>query len=112
MRARASYRSRTFERRHFDLRVKLVILRNGRPDVIHGRTHDLSFSGIGVTLVREIAEQTPCMLVLRFPKVDYEVRLPAVVTHGRGSRFGLQFHKLSGEQRLLIQKICKALPPA
>jgi hypothetical protein len=49
---------------------------------------------------------------LRFPKVEYEVQLPAVVTHGRGSRFGLQFHKLSGEQRLLIQKICKALPPA
>ena len=46
MRARASYRSRTFERHHFDLRVKLVIHRNGRPDVIHGRTHDLSFSGI------------------------------------------------------------------
>ena len=112
MSIRASYRSRIFQRHQFDLRVKLVVRRNGRNEVIHGRTRDLSFSGIGVTLVRDVAQQTPCLLVIRFPKTDLEVQFPAVVTQSRGSRFGLQFHKLSGEQRLLIQKICKALPPA
>lgn len=111
MRANANYRSRTFDRHRFDLRVKLVFHRNGRPDVIHGRTRDLSFSGMGVTLAHDIAHGTACLLVLRFPKTDYELQLPAVVTHGRGSRFGLQFHRLSGEQKLLIQKICRALPP-
>jgi hypothetical protein len=112
MRARANYRSRLFDRHQFDLRLKLIINLYGRLNVIHGRTRDLSFSGMGVTLVRNVEHGTPCLLVLKFPKVDYEVRLPAVVTHGSGSRFGLQFHKLSGEQRLLIQKICRALPPA
>ena len=108
----ASYRSRIFERRQFDLRVKLIVHRNGRNEVIHGRSRDLSFSGVGVTLVRDVAHQTPCLLLIRFPKTDVEVQLPAVVAQSRGSRFGLQFHKLSGEQRLLIQKICKALPQA
>ena len=112
MRNRARYRSRLFERHHFDLRVKLVFNSNGRPDVICGRTRDLSFHGIGVTLVREVAHQAPCLLVIRFPKIDQEVVLPAIVAHGQGSRFGLEFHRLSGEQKLLIQKICKALPPA
>jgi len=112
MRARANYRSRLFDRHHFDLRVKLITNCNGRTEVIHGRSRDLSFSGIGVTLVRNVERGAPCVLILKFPKVDYELQLPAIVTNGRGSRFGLQFQRLSGEQRLLIQKICKALPPA
>lgn len=112
MRKRATYRSRIFERRHFDLRVKVLVQRNGRAEVVHGRTRDLSFSGIGVTLVRNLAEGTPCLLAIKFPKVDVEVQFPAMVVHGHGSRFGMQFQRLSGEQRLLIQKICKALPPA
>lgn len=110
MRANSTYRSRTFDRHRFDLRVKLVFHRNGRADVVHGRTRDLSFSGMGVTLACGVAHGTACLLVLRFPKTEYELKLPAVVTHGRGSHFGLQFQRLSGEQKLLIQKICKALP--
>jgi hypothetical protein len=112
MRARANYRSRIFDRHRFDLRVKLIVHSNGRPHIIHGRSRDLSFSGVGVTLARDIARGTPCLLVIRFPKVDTEIQFPAIVTQGQGSRFGLEFQRLSGEQRLLIQKICKALPPA
>jgi hypothetical protein len=112
MRTRATYRSRIFERHEFDLRVKVLVKQNGRHDVIHGRTRDLSFSGMGVTLVRDLAHGTPCLLVIKFPKVDFEVQFPALVTQGRGSRFGMKFQRLSGEQRLLIQRICKALPPA
>lgn len=106
----ADYRSRTFDRRNFDLRIKVVFRRNGRNDIVHGRTRDLSFSGIGVVLSREIAHGTACVLVLRFPKVEFEVQLPAIVAHGKGFRCGLRFQSLSGEQRLLIQRICKALP--
>jgi PilZ domain len=111
MRARASYRSRTFERHNFDLRVKLMLPCNGRANIIHGRSRDLSFSGMGVTLSQDVPRGTACLLVIKFPKVDFELQLPVRVTHSRGSRYGLQFHQLSGEQRLLIQKICKALPP-
>ena len=112
MRSGASYRSRTFNRHRFDLRVKLMLCSNGRRQVVHGRTRDLSFSGIGLTLAGSVEYGTPCLLLLKFPKVDLEVQLPAVVTHRSGSRYGLQFQQLSGEQKLLIQKICKALPTA
>ena len=110
MRSTASYRSRTFDRRHFDLRVKVVCRRNGRKEIIHGRTSDLSFSGIGVVLSSELPYGTACVLILKFPKVDFDVELPAVVTQGKGFRCGMQFQSLSGEQKLMIQKICKALP--
>ena len=110
MRSRATYRSRTFDRHRFDLRIKLVFNRNGRADVVHGRTRDLSFSGMGVVLSREVTHGTPCILLLKFPKTDIEVQLPAVVAHGKGFRYGVQFQSLTGEQKLLIQKICKALP--
>ncbi len=104
------YRSRTFDRRRFDLRVKVVYRREGRNNVIHGRTSDLSFSGIGLVLTREIASGTACVLVMRFPRTEVELQLPAVVAQRRGFRCGLRFESLSGEQKLLIQKICKALP--
>ncbi len=112
MRTRATYRSRIFERHDFDLRVKVLVQQHGQTDTVHGRTRDLSFSGIGVTLVRNLAQGTPCVLIIKFPKVDFEAHFPAIVIQGQGSRFGLQFQRLSGEQRLLIQKICKALPAA
>jgi hypothetical protein len=110
LRSSASYRSRIFDRHRFDLRVKLVIHRHGRPDVVHGRTRDLSFSGMGVVLSREIATGTACLLILKFPKTDIEVQLPAIVAYGRGFHCGFEFQKLTGQQKLLIQKICKALP--
>ena len=37
MRSGASYRSRTFNRHRFDLRVKLMLCSNGRRQVVHGR---------------------------------------------------------------------------
>ncbi len=110
LRSRANYRSRLFERRRFDLRLKFLLKTNGRTEVLYGRSHDLSFSGIGVVLTRHLSHGTPGVLILRFPKVDFEVHLPAVVSHEQGFRCGLEFYRLSGEQKLLIQKICKALP--
>ncbi len=110
MRSAANYRSRIFHRHRFDFRIKLIVNRDGRAEVVHGRTRDLSFGGIGVVLTRQLEYGTLGILVIKFPKVGVEVQLPTVVTHGKGFHCGLQFHKLSGEQKLLIQKICKALP--
>jgi len=110
MRSGASYRSRTFDRHRFDIRVKIVINHYGRHRIIHGRTRDLSFTGMGVVLSREVASGTPCIILLKLPKTEIEVQLPAVVTQGKGFRCGVEFQRLTGEQKLLIQKICKALP--
>ncbi len=110
MRTRANFRSRTFDRRRFDLRIKFLTRVSGRTETIYGRSHDLSFSGIGVVLSRQLPCGTPGIVLLRFPKVDYELQLPVLVTHQHGFRCGLQFQQLSAPQKLLIQKICKALP--
>ncbi len=110
MRSFSHYRSRTFDRRRFDLRVKVLFHHEGHKRVTYGRTRDLSFSGIGVIVSHQLANGTPCIIVLRFPRTDIEVQLPAVVANGRGFSCGLQFQQLSGEQKLLIQRICKALP--
>lgn len=110
MKASLRHRSRIFDRHRFDLRVKLVVQLQGRSDTIHGRTRDLSFSGMGIMLSREIARGTVCVLILKFPKTDVELRLPVIVAHAKGFRYGVEFQRLTGEQKLLIQKICKALP--
>ncbi len=112
MRSSAKFRSRTFDRHRFDLRIKVLCRIDGFNRVNYGRTSDLSFTGVGVVLSQPLEYGTPCIVVMRFPKTDVEVQLPATVAHGRGFRCGLQFQSLSGEQKLLIQKICKALPPS
>lgn len=100
-------RSRLFQRHGFDLRVRLYI--NGRRTALHGRTRDLSYGGASVTIAECLAIGTSVMLALRMPNSEHEVRLPAKVSHRKGSRCGLQFTALSAEQKILVQRICKAL---
>lgn len=108
----SSYRSRIFRRHRLDLRIKLFVpsSRPRNPALIHGRSRDLSYGGIGIVLTQPVAHGTPAMLVFRVPVLDIEIALPAVVTHRAGSRYGLRFVQLSAEQKLLIQRICRALP--
>lgn len=102
------YRSRIFRRHSFDLRIKLYIPGRHRPELIYGRSRDLSYGGAGLLLTREVADGTPAVLV--FQLAENEVQLPGIVTHRKGFRCGIRFVRLSPEQKYLVQHICRALP--
>ena len=95
---------------------------DGRPVevVVHGRTVDLSRSGAGVTLTRELASGSEVVLCLCLPGssrgprrarswldgVDNPLCLRAVVIRRRGFRAGLEFVQPTAEQRLLLCEFC------
>jgi hypothetical protein len=72
--------------------------------VVHGRTVDLSRSGAGVTVTRELAAGGEVVLRLRLAEGTLDLR--AVVTRRRGFRVGLEFVQPTAEQRLMLLALC------
>ena len=108
-RNQSHYASRLFSRRALDLRAQLVTLHPaGERIVVHGRTYDVSRTGAGVTLTRELPSGTEVVLSLRLPGSGNLLNLRAVITRRQGFRAGLQFVEPSLEQRLLLSELCYA----
>ena len=113
------YATRLYSRRRVDVRASLVLPWQVEPwqveqwhgdrgvtdGVVHGRTVDLSRTGAGLTLTRELAAGTEVVLCLNLP-CGKPLRLRAVVIRRSGFRAGLQFVEPTAEQRLLLLEFC------
>ena len=73
--------------------------------VVHGRTVDLSRTGAGLTLTRELAAGAEVVLCLKLPGGE-PLHLRARVIRRRGFHAGLQFVEPTAEQRLLLGEFC------
>lgn len=103
------YASRLFSRRRLDVRARLVALHpTGERTVIHARTFDLSRSGAGLTLTRDLPSGTEAVLCFRLPGKSSALCLQAVIARRQGFRAGLRFVQPSAEQRLLLSELCYA----
>lgn len=102
------YGNRLYARRAVDLRARLLVRQksDGRIMVVYGRTVDLSRSGAGLTLSRELPPGTEAVLCLRLPGSDNLLCLNAVVIRRSGFRVGLRFLEPTAEQRLLLCQLC------
>ena len=104
------YASRRYYRRPVDVRARLVMgpQVNGRTVevVVHGRTFDLSRSGAGLTLTRELPAGAEVVLSVHLPGSGEPLCLRAVVVRRRGFRAGLEFLQPTAEQRLLLCDFC------
>ena len=100
--------NRVWPRRPLDLRAHLLTRAEagGRGLVVHGRTVDLSRSGAGMTVTRELAAGSEVVLCLRLPEGTLELR--AVVTRRSGFRVGLEFVQPTAEQRLMLLALCSS----
>jgi hypothetical protein len=101
------YASRLFSRRRLDLRAHVVAphARDGRI-IVQARTVDVSCTGAGLTLTRELPAGTEVMLCLRLPGTGALLSLRATITRRQGFRAGLRFLQTSAEQRLLLSELC------
>jgi len=113
------FASRISQRRLFDFRVRVSAATSDRPLIVHGRTRDLSFGGIGLHLTRELPEGTRAIITVRTSAVPknkpqassvHEFHLPAVLRHRKGFRCGFQFVRLSPEAKLFVQQLHRLLP--
>ncbi len=117
----AIYASRLFSRRRLDVRARLLPLRstgeravmhgveNGvGHDVVHARTRDISLSGAGLTLTRDLPSGSEVVFCFRLPANGKMLCLQAIVTRRHGFRAGLHFVQPTAEQRLLLSELCYA----
>ncbi len=105
----AIYASRILSRRRLDVRARLLALQStGERIVVHARTFDVSCSGAGLTLTRELPSGTEVVLSLRLPDSGHTLCLRAVIARRQGFRAGLQFIEPSARQRLLLSELCYA----
>jgi hypothetical protein len=116
----AIYASRLFSRRRIDVRARVVALHSMgehgvahrvsgygvKYSVVHARTVDVSRSGAGLTLTRELPAGTEVVLCFRIPGNGTMLCLHSVVTRGYGFRVGLRFVQPTAEQRLLLSELC------
>lgn len=103
------YASRLFSRSRLDLRARLLAQRpTGERIVAQARTVDVSRTGAGVTLMRELPSGTQVVLCLRLPGRGAVLSLQAVIIRRQGCRAGLQFLETNAAQRLLLSELCYA----
>jgi hypothetical protein len=113
------FANRLWQRRLFDLRVRVSTGQSGSAQVVHGRTRDISFGGMGLHLTRELPEGTTAIISVRTtavpksypqPESVHEFHLPAVLRHRKGFRCGFQFVRLTPEAKLFVQQLHRLLP--
>jgi len=103
------YASRLFSRRRIDIRVQLIAPHpTGQQTIVHARTYDVSQSGAGLTVTRQLPLGTGVVICLRLPGSGNPLRLQATVIRRRGFRVGLRFVHPTAEQRLLLSELCRA----
>ena len=118
------FAGRLYSRRALDVRARLVTQRQVHGQrvelVVHGRTVDLSRSGMGLTLTGDLPVGAEVVLSLQLPGSpaspffacgdgsDGPLCLRAVIVRRRGFRAGLKFIEPTAEQRLRLCQFCYA----
>jgi hypothetical protein len=101
------HRSRIYSRRRLDLRARLLASsKSGEQFTVYGWMCDLSCSGAGLTLTRELPSGSEVVLCLRLPGDYGQLSLRAVIRRQQGFRAGLEFLPPTPEQRLMLTELC------
>jgi hypothetical protein len=96
---------REFQRFYLDQRIAVKAVVNGREQVIHGRTTDISDGGVGAVIAAPLAVNTSAVIEIVLGG-GAKVVVTAVVRHRRGFRHGFQFLGLTPAQIDAIHRAC------
>ncbi|HVP42441.1 MAG TPA: PilZ domain-containing protein [Terriglobales bacterium] len=96
-------------RYHVDVRLKLVVTKDGKSIMIHGRGNDISETGMAlfVAHVLEVGQRLEVEFTLPYSRQP--LRVGITVRNKNGYRYGVEFMSLSVPQREEILRLCKAL---
>jgi TonB family protein len=94
----------------FDLQAPLdvTVLRSGIPDIVPGRTVDVSEGGIAAMLAGELTPGETVGLQMQLPAMADPLRTRAKVKYQQKLRCGLEFLWLSAEERQAIRESVKS----
>jgi hypothetical protein len=74
-----------------------------------GRSQDLSTSGIGAYIPRELEIGQFVSILVRNPFKQEDYRLGAVVRNRKGFRYGLEFSNVRTAQQEILEELCNRL---
>jgi len=98
---------RRWPRYKVELRLKVLVLEQGKRTSVFGRSSSLSQGGMGAYIPCEMTLGAAVLLELTLPGSDKEVRITAVVRTAEGFRYGLEFEHLPDDVRAMIVKSCE-----
>ena len=102
--------SRTNRRHAVDVPVQLRIFRGGVPVILHGRSLDLSASGIGMHLNEQIMPGELATVYFSLPQSDVHLTERVMVRRRNGPYCGLEFVDISERNKNTIAEACAEFP--
>jgi hypothetical protein len=98
---------RTFTRFLVDVRLTIRT-----KETLNGRTKDVGEGGLGATIPATIEKGEIVELEFQLPATTESLRLKAEVRYCQGFQYGFRFLHPTEQQRELIRKATRDLPPA
>ena len=99
-------KTRRWSRYKVEVRVKVVLPNRG---AIYGQGSDISEGGMALFLPTELENGQTIVSELLLPYCREKALLRGVVRNRAGFRYGIEFLKLTDHEKLLIERVCKAL---
>ncbi len=96
-------------RYNVDVRLKLVVAKDGKSVMVHGRGNDISENGMAMFVAHELAVEQRLEVEFTLPYSRQPLRIGIVVRNRNGYRYGVEFRTLSEPQKQEIARLCKAL---
>ncbi len=92
-----------------DVRLRLIVAKDGKNVVVHGRGNDISENGMAMFVAHELALEQRLEVEFTLPYSRQPLRVRIVVRNRNGYRYGVEFLTLSPPQKEEISRLCKAL---
>ena len=96
-------------RYNVDVRIKLVVAKDGKNQMVHGRGNDISENGMAMFVAHELAIDQRLEIEFTLPYSRQPLRIGIMVRNRNGYRYGVEFMTLSAPQKDEIARLCKAL---
>lgn len=79
---------------------------------LHGRTKDISESGLGATVAGELQRGEPVELEFSLPGASSPLKVMAEVRYKQGFQYGFRFLHITEKQRAQIRDAVRQMEPA
>jgi hypothetical protein len=96
-------------RYNVDVRLRLIVAKSGKSQVVHGRGNDISENGMALFVAHEMEVGQRLEVEFTLPYSRQPLRVGIAVRNRNGYRYGVEFLTLSVPQRDEILRLCKAL---
>ncbi len=96
-------------RYNVDVRLRLIVAKNGRNVVVHGRGNDIGENGMALFVPYDLEVDQRLEVEFTLPYSRQPLRLRIAVRNRTGYRYGVEFLSLTAPQKDEILRLCKAL---